>query len=729
MGSHSIMSSSLYSSRYVSWYVDIAESKTPAMASTETDRTEANASSSHHHQQPKVNCLKDFKSFLDSKSDRLSHSSEGLDDECKKGNIVLTDTDIQSKEELSLLDPEDKKFHLPRSSPVISRRSRPISWHGGVNDTSNPSSDPPSPVFGSPSLGPHEWLTSTSGEDLESKPSSYQSSFAVEIAKKQNSTSISSNLKRLLTPSLHLPYSGQQGLAEEHKRRTQSSCIPNNTPGCATSIQQSKERSCSDIPASTAEIYKTSCELEKENAHFIVVDMVLEMLENAKWTLSLDQWRSTMDTNCLMYKERHKISAQESSPQKQTFRLHRHKVKYSRVDPRRERYKRRHLDEDMKMSHRETHSCVEQQTQDKEEEEAGKDEPKHQMKTLSVLSTDSGFEDCGVDHTLTQRESLKNAEQLAQQLVLDFKKSWLPSNELQRGRQSLRSSLQELPGTENVAVSSGSLTEEIRQRTRMRGTLSWAPPRFQIIFTVQPTHRRSEVVASQHFLCAGCGTEVEPRYIKKLRYCEYLGRYFCDCCHSGSEAVIPGRVLSCWDFGRYPVSDFSKQLLDSVWHQPLFDLTCVGKNLYSKVKELDRFREVQDQLLGIKKLLKACRLSESVLAELEHLPAHLKEQPNLFSMDDLQKVKKGQLLPQAKAVLQSAITHVENCELCLARGFICEFCREKDIIFPFQTDICKRCPECKACFHKKCFVVKKCPKCARIQSRKDRRNVSMKSDT
>ncbi len=31
-------------------------------------------------------------------------------------------------------------------------------------------------------------------------------------------------------------------------------------------------------------------------------------------------------------------------------------------------------------------------------------------------------------------------------------------------------------------------------------------------------------------------------------------------------------------------------------------------------------------------------------------------------------------------------------QLCLARGFICEFCREKDIIFPFQTEICRRCP-------------------------------------
>ena len=79
-------------------------------------------------------------------------------------------------------------------------------------------------------------------------------------------------------------------------------------------------------------------------------------------------------------------------------------------------------------------------------------------------------------------------------------------------------------------------------------------------------------------------------YIKKLRYCEYLGKYFCDCCHGGAESVIPSRVLTQWDFGRYAVSDFSKQLLDSVWHQPLFNLTCVGTSLYGRVRDLDRFR-------------------------------------------------------------------------------------------------------------------------------------------
>ncbi|CAB1418482.1 unnamed protein product [Pleuronectes platessa] len=180
--------------------------------------------------------------------------------------------------------------------------------------------------------------------------------------------------------------------------------------------------------------------------------------------------------------------------------------------------------------------------------------------------------------------------------------------------------------------------------------------------------------------------------MKKLRYCEYLGRYFCDCCHGGSEAVIPARVLSCWDFNRFPVSDFSKQLLDSVWFLPLFDLSCVCKQLCSRVRELLRLRELLDQLLGVRKLLKTCRLSERVMTEMEQLPSHLLQQPPLLSMDDLLRLRKGQLGAQVKAVLHAAISHVEDCELCLARGFICEFCREGNVLFPFQSDACSRCP-------------------------------------
>lgn len=37
---------------------------------------------------------------------------------------------------------------------------------------------------------------------------------------------------------------------------------------------------------------------------------------------------------------------------------------------------------------------------------------------------------------------------------------------------------------------------------------------------------------------------------------------------------------------------------------------------------------------------------------------------HLFSMDDLLKVKKGQLCAVAKALLQSSVAHIDFCEVC-----------------------------------------------------------------
>nr|XP_020477223.1 protein RUBCNL-like [Monopterus albus] len=763
MGSCRGMPSSLYRSRYVSWCADSAESPAPAntpVAATEpshqnhlwissgsvpllllsppetggeetkatfshqcsqpafTEMTYHKASTHSHHSQLNPHCSS-AQHHSDTATNSHSDAGEGDDsEESRQGNLSLPEINDGSKE-----DAEIEGFHLPRSSPVISRRPRPLSWHGSRPGTPNPPRSG-SPSSGSLSLDQCGRLTLSSREDLESKQGSCPHAVSLLEDKKQRYVSASANQNRFLNSWLHLLVSGQQGLAEEHRGRSLTSCDAPHQPDCATSTQNSNDSRWSGIPEFSADIFRTSCELEKENAHFVVVDMVLEVLEGVKWTLSFDQWTSSIDmhqhTDCSsMYTHSHPNSAEDSPPHG-----HRHAQNCSAGDGKQENNKHKGDETTHSSEDAHTHQC----TQDTEEEEAGSDEAERQMKTFSVLSNDSGFEDYGGDATPTPEDSLRHAETLAQQLVMEFRRSWFPSHGPQRGRQSLRSSLQELPGTGSVVVSSDSLAEEIRLRTRMRGSLSWAPPRFQIIFTAQPAHRRSDVVALQHFLCAGCGTKVESRYIKKLRYCHYLGRYFCDCCHSGSESVIPGRVLSCWDFGRYPVSDFSKQLLESVWHQPLFDLTCVGKTLYSRVKELNKFRELQEQLQNIKKLLKACRLSGRVMSEFEQFPAHLVESSLLFSMDDLLRAKKGQLVVQARALLHSAIDHVENCKLCLARGFICEFCRERDVIFPFQRDICRRCPVCKACFHKNCFEEKKCPKCARIQSRKKHPAGSMECD-
>ncbi|XP_026704664.1 protein RUBCNL-like [Athene cunicularia] len=314
-----------------------------------------------------------------------------------------------------------------------------------------------------------------------------------------------------------------------------------------------------------------------------------------------------------------------------------------------------------------------------------------------------------------------SAEATAQELCRAFRKHWLQTDSAVQLSGCLSSSKQRSVLKEDIPrelESSLNLAEEIKIISKLRGSSGWTPPRSQIIFNIHPSVKRDVVVAAQNFTCVGCGTPIESKYIGRLRYCDYLGKYFCDCCHSYAQSSIPARILSKWDFKKYYVCNFSKHLLDSIWQQPIFNVSCVNKALYTKSKEMDRVREVQEQLFHLKKLLKTCRFGESVLKDFEQVPSHLTEELHLFSLDDLVKIKRGQLLPLLKDILKSSTSHVDGCELCQAKGFICEFCQSADLLFPYQIAKCKRCTECKTCYHKACFKSGGCPKCLRIAARR-----------
>ncbi|NXM32020.1 RUBCL protein, partial [Oxyruncus cristatus] len=314
-----------------------------------------------------------------------------------------------------------------------------------------------------------------------------------------------------------------------------------------------------------------------------------------------------------------------------------------------------------------------------------------------------------------------SAEATAQELCRAFRKYWLQTDSAVQLSGCLSSSKQRSLLKEEIPKeleSSLNLAEEIKIISKLRGSSGWSPPRSQIIFNIHPSVKRDAVVAAQNFTCVGCGTPIESKYIRRLRYCDYLGKYFCDCCHSYAQSSIPARILSKWDFKKYYVCNFSKHLLDSIWQHPIFNVSCINKTLYTKSKEMDRVREAQEQLFHLKKLLKTCRFGESVLKEFEQVPSHLTEELHLFSLDDLVKIKRGQLLPLLKDILKSSISHVDGCELCQAKGFICEFCQSADLLFPYQTAKCKRCTECKTCFHKACFRSGGCPRCLRISARR-----------
>ncbi|XP_059678404.1 run domain Beclin-1-interacting and cysteine-rich domain-containing protein isoform X3 [Gavia stellata] len=277
-----------------------------------------------------------------------------------------------------------------------------------------------------------------------------------------------------------------------------------------------------------------------------------------------------------------------------------------------------------------------------------------------------------------------------------------------------------IPDSLPISPDDGEHADIYKLRIRVRGNLEWAPPRPQIIFNIHPAPTRKVAVAKQNYRCAGCGIRTDPDYIKRLRYCEYLGKYFCQCCHENTQTVIPSRILRKWDFSKYYVSNFSKDLLSKIWSDPLFNVQDINPALYRKVKSLNQVWLLRIQLFHMKNMFKTCRLAKDLLDSFDAVPGHLTEDLHLYSLSDLSATKKGDLVPRLTELLRAGSLHVEKCMLCQAKGFICEFCQnEGDIIFPFELNKCRTCEECKACYHKSCFKSSRCPRCERLQARRE----------
>uniref|UniRef100_A0A8C7LVT4 Rubicon autophagy regulator n=1 Tax=Oncorhynchus mykiss TaxID=8022 RepID=A0A8C7LVT4_ONCMY len=318
-----------------------------------------------------------------------------------------------------------------------------------------------------------------------------------------------------------------------------------------------------------------------------------------------------------------------------------------------------------------------------------------------------------------------SAESVAMGLLRQFEGMQLPAaSELDWlvPEQDAPQKLLPIPDSLPISPDDGEHADIYKLRIRVRGNLEWAPPRPQIIFNIHPTPKRKIVVAKQNYRCAGCGTRIDPDYIKRMRYCEYLGRYFCQCCHENAQAVVPGHVLRKWDFSKYYISNFARDLLGKIAGDPLFNPNDINSGLYKKNKALETVRVLRVQLFHMKNLFKTCRLAKDVLDQFDSLPGHLTEDLHLFSLNDLSAVRNGVLPTRLRELLKLGSAHVAGCVLCQAKGFVCEFCsNDKDIIFPFELNKCTRCEECKACFHSKCFRAgKECPRCQRLAERRER---------
>ncbi|XP_015522387.1 run domain Beclin-1-interacting and cysteine-rich domain-containing protein [Neodiprion lecontei] len=479
---------------------------------------------------------------------------------------------------------------------------------------------------------------------------------------------------------------------------------------------------------SSAQFTRANAELDRENAHFSISEAMIAAIEQVKCNNQLnlvDEIIDESDEEINNLKQRIRLRRRQRQQEKQRGAWSRDLLSDGKTDT---------TTTDQSVSPLSTSPGTPSEsisTDDVDDLEVGDIRNISQLRnsglSMSMGPLYSEAELCrtltrhGTESTLT--ESIVSAEGVALCLIRRFSEKQLPrASELEWlvSEQDAPQQLLPLPTSWPVSPDEAE-NEDMTQATLLRGTMEWAPPRPQIIFTPQPAPVRRILMAKQNYRCAGCGMKVAVEYANRFRYCEYLGRYFCTGCHTNQLTILPGKILSKWDFNRYSVSNFSYRLLDQMTADPLFQVNDLNPLLYRRIKQLEKTRILRTQLFYLKDFLFTCRFAVELQEALHNEPIYILNDPHVYAIQDFVQVKVGLLPERLKDLVEACSSHVVQCELCQARGFVCELCCSKEIIFPWQVLKVMRCDDCGACFHAHCKQKssrKECPRCKRLEARR-----------
>ncbi|KAF7488307.1 Pleckstrin homology domain-containing family M member 3 [Sarcoptes scabiei] len=226
----------------------------------------------------------------------------------------------------------------------------------------------------------------------------------------------------------------------------------------------------------------------------------------------------------------------------------------------------------------------------------------------------------------------------------------------------------------------------------------------------------------QNYKCHRCGRPIGMVY-SKCSLCHIDGHLYCNECHGGEESIVPAKIIYNWCFKKYPVAKHNKTRLMMLENDPIFDLKILSPNLYVAIPELAKVVNLRTQLFFLHAYLFTCQ--EQVIIQLKQLiwpHEHIVEHVHLYSLNDLQQIHNKLLENTLCQAINFARKHIAACDLCKAKGFHCEICKNNEILYPFDTETTRRCDKCKNVFHRKCYEEKyeknNCQKCLRIEKKK-----------
>ncbi|ALC46270.1 CG11534 [Drosophila busckii] len=229
-------------------------------------------------------------------------------------------------------------------------------------------------------------------------------------------------------------------------------------------------------------------------------------------------------------------------------------------------------------------------------------------------------------------------------------------------------------------------------------------------------------LAAQRYKCAECATllNFKNSWIEP-RLCDYRGLYYCPACHWNDNCIVPARMVNNWDFTPRRVSRTALQEIQLFLDKPLIRLEEENPKLFVFLEKLCAVKKLRQNLIHMRHYLAACKgaVEQKLVDQQLAGRRHLVQSNEFYALRDLMQVENGALAEFLQSCFKTFGQHIRNCDMCLAKAYICEICSNNEVIFPFD-DGCIKCDQCNSIYHRVCLTRKNmiCPKCVRIQERR-----------
>lgn len=231
-------------------------------------------------------------------------------------------------------------------------------------------------------------------------------------------------------------------------------------------------------------------------------------------------------------------------------------------------------------------------------------------------------------------------------------------------------------------------------------------------------------LAAQDYKCAECHSALTFKDSwNEARLCDYTGLYFCATCHWNDMVAIPARVVHNWDWEKRYISRIAFQMLTLSWLRPYIDVESINPKLFNFIADLDWVHKMRRDLEWMRRYLCACPEGTSLLSPLF---VQLGDVNNKYSMGHLEAINDGSLESQLTELTEVCRAHITGCNLCSGKGYLCEVCRNNEVLYPFDSGAIM-CDKCNSMYHRGCWLRKgqKCLKCVRLEERKNKVSVEI----